>query len=576
MELKYLRPVLLLALLACASAHANVRYVVSGLGQAEADNVQAYLQAAKLQLGEEPVEARIERFKARVLSATHRALQPFGYYGPALDTRLERNGSDWTAHVHVQPGEPVRWRTLDVQVDGEAGNDEEFRKLLAGLPMQAGGRAIHDQYEQTKNSLRRLAAERGYLDASFVRKDLLVQPSAGVADVHLHMHSGGRYRFGELQLEQDVIHDELLRRYVDIPRGEHFSSARLLAAKQALYATDFFSNVDLLAEPAEAVEGEVPVHLRAQRGKRHRYGIGLGYGTDTGYRVSGQWVMRRVNKSGHSLAFDARYSPIKWTFNSTYSIPIGNPALERITLSAGTADEQLADLNSRRVYGAYAILKVPGDWQRQTSLTALDETSNLVTRKQYDEYWVPAFRVLKTWSDRKLGAQRGLQILADLEGSMEELGLQTDYLQARVRTRLLLPLWDNGSLFMRGEAGSTWTQEFDLLPASRRFFAGGDDSVRGYGFNDLSPIDPDGVASGGKHLLAGSIEYSHRIRGPWGIAVFTDAGNALNTSGDQIKVSAGLGLRWLSPVGMVRIDLAKSLSDTERGPRLHVSVGPEF
>jgi translocation and assembly module TamA len=183
---------------------------------------------------------------------------------------------------------------------------------------------------------------------------------------------------------------------------------------------------------------------------------------------------------------------------------------------------------------------------------------------------------MRTWSDRVLEAQRGFQLLGDIEGSGRALGLETGYVQARVRGRLLLPLWPGASLFLRGEAGSTWTDDFDSLPASRRFFAGGDDSVRGYSYNSLSPIDPFGFASGGKHLLTGSAEFTHKVRGPWGIALFTDSGNAFNTGSDPFKVSVGVGLRWQSPVGMVRIDLAKSLSETDRTPRLHLSVGPEF
>jgi len=553
-----------------------VHYSVSGLRDSESANVLAYVQAGRHQLEEDPSALRLSRFTSRVEASAAKALQPFGYYHPQIQATVQRKEADWRVQLDIDPGDPVRWRTVEVKLQGEGEADAELASVASGRFMPSGERAIHAEYEATKSRLRREAAERGYLDASFSRKELVIDPAAGTADAFVTLDTGIRYRFGPLLIEQDVIHDDLLRRYVNIRQGDYFSSTRLLVAKQSLYSTDFFSSVDLYAEPENAVGDEVPIRVRAEKGRRHRFGVGLGYGTDTGYRVSGAWVMRRVNKSGHSLAFDARVSPIKWTFNSAYSIPIGNPALERITLNAGTVDEELADLNSRRVYGSYQVLKVPGPWQRQTSLAIIDETSDLATRQQYDRYVVPSFRLMRTWSDRVLEAQRGFQLLGDIEGSGRALGLETGYVQARVRGRLLLPLWPGASLFLRGEAGSTWTDNFDSLPASRRFFAGGDDSVRGYSYNSLSPIDPFGFASGGKHLLTGSAEFTHKVRGPWGIALFTDSGNAFNTGSDPFKVSVGVGLRWQSPVGMVRIDLAQSLSDKDRTPRLHLSVGPEF
>jgi len=572
----HLNIILLLSTLLWASAGAEVQYAVSGLRNGETENVLAYLKAGRHQLEDDPSAMRLGRFTARVEASAAKALQPFGYYQPQIHASVERKDTDWRVQLDIDPGQPVRWRNIEVRLQGDGESDDDLAGIASSQIMQVGARAIHTEYETTKSRLRREAAERGYLDAIFSRKELVIDPVAGTADAFITLDTGIRYRFGPLIIEQDVIHDELLQRYVNINQGDYYSSTRLLVAKQALYSTDFFSSVELYPEPENAVGSEVPIRLRAQKGKKHRFGVGLGYGTDTGYRVSGAWVMRRVNKSGHNLAFDARVSPIKWTFNSAYSIPIGNPALERITLNAGTVDEELADLNSRRVYGSYQILKVPGPWQRQTSLAMIDETSDLPSRQQYDRYWVPSFRVMRTWSDRVLEAERGFQLLGDIEGSSRTLGLETGYLQARIRGRLLLPLWSDASLFLRGEAGSTWTDNFDALPASRRFFAGGDDSIRGYGYNSLSPIDSLGFASGGKHLLAGSIEFTHKIRGPWGVAVFTDSGNAFNTASDPFKVSAGVGLRWQSPVGMVRIDVAKSLSDTDRSPRLHLSVGPEF
>src|SRR5690606_9543527 len=120
---------------------------------------------------------------------------------------------------------------------------------------------------------------------------------------------------------------------------------------------------------------------------------------------------------------------------------------------------------------------------------------------------------------------------------------------------------------------TTRIDEFSELPASLRFFAGGDQSVRGYRYNSLGPTDASGEVIGGRKLLVGSLEYEHRIRGGWSAAVFYDAGNALEDYGDSLARGAGFGVRWLSPIGQVRIDLASALSEDGNPWRLHLNIG---
>jgi translocation and assembly module TamA len=570
------RLIAVFALALCSTAQAKMEFAVSGVSDQEEANVMAYLEAGSYMLAPDATGARISKLQGRIEKDVRASLQPFGFYSPTVSSELVLQDQDWLVKVNVNPGDPTRWRTLDVQVQGAGSGEPEFQKIIAELPMTAGRQALHSQYEQTKARLRRAASDQGFLDAEFVHSELLVDTATGVADVRLVMQTGDRFHFGRLIIDQDVINDSLLARYVNIQEGDPFSTARLLIAKQTLYATDFFSTVDISADRENAVDGVVPIEISAEKGKRHRYGLGWGYGTDTGYRVSGNWTMRRINKSGHNLTFNARYSPITYTFNAAYTIPIGNPALERAVLSAGRIDEDLGDGNSNRLFGGATFVRVRGDWQHQSALAYLDETSDLNVETRRDQYWVPSLRVLRSWSDTKIGPLRGFQILGELQASGTGLGLETNFIQANIRAKMIFPFGTRGKLLLRGQAGTTWVDDFDVLPISRRFFTGGDESVRGYRYNSISPPGVDGLALGGKHLLVGSVEYEHTVKGPWGLAVFTDTGNAFNTVADSLETSVGFGLRWQSPVGMVRIDLAQSISDKDKAPRLHVSVGPEL
>ncbi|MFP5506345.1 MAG: autotransporter assembly complex protein TamA, partial [Gammaproteobacteria bacterium] len=125
------------------------------------------------------------------------------------------------------------------------------------------------------------------------------------------------------------------------------------------------------------------------------------------------------------------------------------------------------------------------------------------------------------------------------------------------------------------EGATTWIDGFRELPASLRFFAGGDQSVRGYDFQELGPRDASGQVIGGKHLVFGSLEYEHRVHGNWGVAAFVDTGNAFNSTHEGLETGAGIGLRWRSPIGMVRLDLAAAVSQ-DNALRLHFTLGPDL
>lgn len=574
--MNYPRITALLALALFSTANAEITFSLKGVDKKEAENVMTYLLAGGYQLSADASSVRQQKLALRIEKDVRAALEPFGYYTPVISSDFKADGENWQIAVRVKPGNPTLWNKLDIQVLGEGSQEQEFHAILSNPSMHVGQRALHSQYEATKTRLRRVAADMGYLDAEFEHSEILINPGSHTADVRLILQTADRFQFGPLIIEQDVIKDELLARYVDIQEGDPFSTSRLLTAKQTLYATDFFSSVEVQADREDAVDGVVPVNITGEKGKRHRYGLGFGYGTDTGYRVSGAWNMRRLNRSGHNLAVDARYSPIKWNFNSAYIIPIGNPALERLVLSAGTLDEELGDANSRRLYLGGAVVRVPGDWQRETALSYIDETSTLGFETRHDQYWVPVISMVRKWSGTRIYPIGGFQMLGDVQGSGTGLGLETNYVRATLLAKLLFPIGTRGKLLLRGQAGTTWVEDFHLLPASRRFFTGGDNSIRGYAYNSISPLSPDGLALGGKHLLVGSIEYAHTVRGPWGVAVFSDAGNAFNSSADSIESSVGVGLRWSSPVGMIRIDVAKSISDPDRAPRLHISVGADL
>jgi translocation and assembly module TamA len=168
----------------------------------------------------------------------------------------------------------------------------------------------------------------------------------------------------------------------------------------------------------------------------------------------------------------------------------------------------------------------------------------------------------------------------ELSGSPQSLGSDASYLRFYGRAERVWPIRGPWYLRTRGEIGTSWIDEFSALPASQRFFAGGDRSVRGFAFNELSPppdssIDPRASrndAVGGEHKLVGSLEIERDLPRNLRGAVFFDAGNAFNDWGDPLEYSVGIGVRWRLPMLMIGLDVAQALSESDKSPRLHLNI----
>src|SRR5690606_5627833 len=175
-----------------------------------------------------------------------------------------------------------------------------------------------------------------------------------------------------------------------------------------------------------------------------------------------------------------------------------------------------------------------------------------LTRERADDLQYPR-RGYRLSADLRTGVE---WLLSDV--SFSRLSLSAGWTRAvAARTRLLL----------RAEAGALWTDDFDDLPPSQRFFAGGDRSIRGYLYREVGPENADGDVIGGERLIAGSVELEHLFYGNYGAAVFVDAGDAFVDSPD-VQVGAGVGFRWRSPVGMVRFDVAHPFDDPDDDYRI--------
>jgi translocation and assembly module TamA len=331
----------------------------------------------------------------------------------------------------------------------------------------------------------------------------------------------------------------------------------------------------------------VPIEVVAQRNKANKFRLGAGFATDIGPRVSMDWRRRYLNEWGHNFRTLLSLSPGLSRFNFDYRIPIQNPRRDYLRINP---DVTYYDNTTRKGWVALIhfgqSIVTPGGWRRDLGIDYRyeDYTINDVQSDAVNEL-VPNVSWAKTVADDPIYTSKGYRLKFSVLGSVKGVVSPTSYLSGTIDFKGIRRLASKYRLLVRSDLGATWAGSVDDLPASRRFYAGGDQSIRGWGYDALGPNDPvNDQTVGGRLLAVGSVELEREILGNWSAAVFTDFGNAFDPAYQaQFEQSVGLGVRWRSPIGQVRLDVAFALTKDE-GPgtwglppaRLHFVIGPDL
>jgi len=574
---------MLLALLTCLCsttlfAQIDVKIDIKGIDKLQEDNVRLFLSIEQQKNHALMSEGRLRRLHQKAPQEISKALQPFGYYRPVIDAQLTQPGPDsWLVSYSINPGPPLPVARFDFSVTGEMSKDPAFASLVKSLPLNQGAEFNHLSYESIKANLAKLAAERGYFDAGFSEHRVEIDLKAYEARVILHYDSGPRYLFGEVTLHQDVLDAELVHRYIPFEQGDPYTLNQVIELQQALNDSDYFNLVEVSPEAQLADSKEVPVNVILTPRKRHKYTLGLGYGTDTGARTKFGWEIPRLNQRGHRINSELKISEIGYSISSQYRVPVLNPRTDQIIYSAGIVNEE-TDTSISTIYTVGASLnRNHNTWRETLALNYQQEEFEVADDHGRSTLLMPGVNWSRIWGSRRIFLNLdGIRLDLGMRGASDKIVSDTNFFQATAGIKAIHTLWPGGRLIGRGKLGSTWTDSFHQLPSSVRFFTGGSQSVRGFGYQTLGPVDDNGKVVGGKHLMIGSLEYEHRIKGKWSAALFFDRGNAIDAINDPLESGAGLGLRWQSPVGPIRFDYGWAISRDGNPWRFHINIGPDL
>jgi translocation and assembly module TamA len=585
-------------LLVASAAHA-------GRVSVQLDGVDDTLRVALLagleisQYGDREVTAaQARRLYEHAEAQARSALEPYGYYSAQVSGELKEAGGNYVAVLHVVAGEAVKVSTLDIRLDGDADGQFAVQKALAAFTPTKGQPLDHAAYEKSKATIQAALFGSGYLDAELVTHQVDVTRSANAAEVHLAWKVGPRYRLGATTFEGGQFPDTFMQRYIPWREGAFYTQDQLLGLQQRLIDADYFSIAQVQPDIEHAHDGIVPIKVMLAPAKRTIYIAGMFIGTDTGVGLRGGIERRWINQHGHKLKFETILAQRLKTVSALYQIPLPGPDNHSLNFGTTFRDEN-TDTSTSRTFGLAATdSSIWRGWTRTLGLKFLTGDFEVANIQGSTTLLYPEASLARKKADDPIFVRHGWSVTLAARSGAEGLLSDTTFAQVSADAKWIRGIGENARFIARGSLGATKVDAFDKLPPELRFFAGGDRSIRGYAFQTIgAPLPADLVPAaqarcaafpkrtcqtfviGGKNLALASAEYEYYFKPNWGIATFVDSGDAFSSLDTyRQKTGTGFGVRWRSPVGMVRADLGFPLnkSATDSAVELHIVIGPDL
>ncbi len=559
------------------SVQAATPIVITGVDSALKDNIELYLETHAMTCNNNDDD--IESFIRSVPKKVKKAVRPFGYYDPLMAMKRTDSDNCWSIEIIVEPGEQVKVRKLELKLTGAGANTEPFVQLLQNKPFQIGQAINDNEYELYKSKLINAASEQGYLDAKFITQIIDVYPEQLAADITLFFDTGNRYKLASLEINQapEILNIEFIKSMIPLKAGQLFSQADLNAVRKKLQATGYFKRIQINLDVEQRTNGEVPIQFELTPADRIKYSVGLGFSTDTGPRVSLDYTNSRIGQFGYKFNAKTSFSEVISETGLGIQIPSKDrPVNKWFQVNFGHRHEHTDATNSDALKLGISQTRIKDSkWQNINYLDWVDETFEIGKNQSKSTMFVAGTSWSYIKADSPTQPSRGYRLQAELKGALDNVVSDTSFAQAAFSYKGIQSVGERNRFIYRAEVGTTWVDDFTSLPSSYRFYTGGDQSIRGFDYETLAPIDSEQNVIGGRHKVVASIEYERLISGPWAWATFIDAGNAF-TNDFKIEKSVGIGLRWFSPVGSVRLDLGFPIDHEDQTFRFHITIGPDL
>lgn len=537
---------------------------------------------ARLSVIDESLIENTPRFKRYVADEIKKALRAEGYYTPKMSYSVKPPSSfssKSTVVINVNPGEPVLIERVSVNLTGEGLHDKDYINLLRNNTPTVGDTLNHGVYESFKKSLLSLALRKGYFDADLTRHQLAVADTLHQAFWRIDFNTGERYRLGQVNFQNSPIRESYLKNIIPFNQGDYYTSDDLALFSRRLSSTNWFASVTAVPDFAHVGDDKtLPINVMLAPKKANLIDVGLGYSTDIGMRGKLNWTKPWLNSRGHSFQSNLSLSEPEQSLTASYKIPLRHSPLEYYyTIQAGIKKEDNNDTESDSfTFGVSRNWDNFDGWQKALGInTSYDRFTQ--ANESYNTFLIyPSVSFSRVRQEGGMMPTWGDSQRYSFEVATEYLGSDISFWSFKTQQVWIRSLYDTHRFIGRMNFGYIQSSNFDQVPPSFRFFAGGDRSIRGYGYQSVSPKSSNGKLTGASRLLTGSLEYQYNFSGSWWGAAFVDAGEAVNSFDEQdFHSGAGMGIRWVSPIGPVKLDVATPI-DKSGSVHFYIGIGAEL
>lgn len=509
-------------------------------------------------------------------------LETEGYFSVQVESKLEQTPGKNIAHFTVIPGPPVLVDKIDIEFQGaviEQSDKPAQREetLRSNWPLKSGMQFKQDSWSQAKRQLlTKLLLER-YPNARISNSQASVDLNTNTANLKVQIDSGPLLYFGETEIEGLSRYPvKVVKNVNPIQPGNEFSQAQLLDFKNKLQATGYFLSVEITADYRNPQPGDgklyAPVKVVVIEHPEIRVGLGAGFSTNTGARIQTTLTDLNFLQDGWRLTSSLRLEQLSQNLLADIRLPTTrqgyrdsiNSNVIRTDIEGQTTTSGLFGV--RRAWGLPSFEQYVGSnlLAEHVKLDGAESNTNYAATLSYG--------VTLRRTDNNMNPTRGYLLNAQFTGAPLEQLSGGQFLQTYIRGFGYYPLGSKTQLITRAELGMV--NGGDNVPVTYLFRAGGDQSVRGYDFQSLGVREGDAIAAA-RYLATGSIELIQWLTSQWGVAVFTDFGNAANSMKDIDPVFGyGLGARWKSPAGPIGADIA--YGQETKDYRIHFNIGVAF
>ena len=566
-----------------ARAAESLRVEIDGLSGELRKNALANLQIEKSRKDKDLDESRIRRLHGQAPDEIQQALQPFGYYRVVVDASLGHEGATWVARYKVDEGPQLKVAARDIQLLGEGASDDGFQQVAHAFPLHEGEALMQVAYEVGKKAFDDYAAAHGYLDGKFLVSQIQIDLATYTSSIVLHYQTGPLYRFGPVRFHQHFLRPSLLQGYIRFKQGDPLAAPQMLLLQESLADSTYFQRVEVVPRRDEAEGVEVPIDDNLVPARPQKWTAGLGYGTDTGPRGTLGLELRHLNELGHRFTSEGKVSLIEKSVRMDYLVPGFYPRTDVLDFTVAYADLRPKTSHSENLLVGPSYSFGVARWRQAIALDYQRETYTVGVDKGVSALVIPQDTWTRVYADDRIYPSHGEKYTFIARGGAKALASDVNFAQLVADAKFVQSLDRRRRfrLISRVTGGYTATGDFRHLPPTERFFAGGDQSVRGYAYQGIGAHDVEGNVIGGPDTLVASAEFEYRLE-QWqrlqkfGLAVFYDAGTAGFSFGGGMKQGTGLGVFWISPIGLVRVYVATALSLPGHPLRLHLTIGPDL